>query len=341
MHLERFDALTDSELTGACHAMYLAGAPADDPVVPPKSERVFAGWLAFGWNEDSREAWLARDEAGEPVGWCALGLPRRDNRHRAHLAVLVSPPRRRQGIGTAMLTHAAARARAAGRSLLVAGAREGSAASAFFRALGGSPGLTEVHRVLLLADLPDGHLARLRAQAGPAAAGYSLECWEGLIPDSRLTEVAAVYSAEADMPLDPGEEAPRWDAARVRESQQRIAAQGLRCYAVAARHDASGELAGLTQLAVDPARPDWGMQELTAVTRPHRGHRLGLLLKVRMLELLGEREPGLRFILTGNADSNRHMIAINEALGFRECGRQQSWRLDLRQPLPGRTRSQS
>jgi hypothetical protein len=75
-------------------------------------------------------------------------------------------------------------------------------------------------------------------------------------------------------------------------------------------------MAALTQLVVDPAQPAWGFQELTAVARPHRGHRLGLLVKVAMLELLAEREPRLTRIITGNTDANEHLIAINAELGF-------------------------
>ena len=60
----------------------------------------------------------------------------------------------------------------------------------------------------------------------------------------------------------------------------------MRYYTLAARHDQTGELAGLTALGVDPMQPDWGFQALTAVTRAHRGHRLGLLVKVAMLDLL-------------------------------------------------------
>ncbi len=52
---------------------------------------------------------------------------------------------------------------------------------------------------------------------------------------------------------------------------------------------------------MDPAEPSWGLQELTAVARPHRGHRLGLLVKVAMLELLARREPQLTQVITGNA----------------------------------------
>ena len=54
-------------------------------------------------------------------------------------------------------------------------------------------------------------------------------------------------------------------------------------YTVAGRHDATGELAALTEMAVDPADPGWGHQMFTAVTK-HRGHRLGLLMKIAMLD---------------------------------------------------------
>lgn len=92
-------------------------------------------------------------------------------------------------------------------------------------------------------------------------------------------------------------------------------------------------MAALTQLAVDSAQPAWGFQELTAVARPHRGHRLGLGLgvKVAMLELLAEREPRLTRIITGNTDANEHMIAINAELGFGVLDRWPSWELEVAQ----------
>jgi hypothetical protein len=52
------------------------------------------------------------------------------------------------------------------------------------------------------------------------------------------------------------------------------------------------------------------------VTRQHRGHRLGLLVKTAMLEWLAVAEPRLERIVTGNAAVNQHMIAINEELGY-------------------------
>jgi hypothetical protein len=84
-----------------------------------------------------------------------------------------------------------------------------------------------------------------------------------------------------------------------------------------------------TELYVFPLDPGWGFQGLTVVAGPHRGHRLGLLVKVAMLELLAEREPQLAQVVTGNADSNKHMIAINAELGYEVLDRLLAWELDV------------
>jgi len=69
------------------------------------------------------------------------------------------------------------------------------------------------------------------------------------------------------------------------------------------------------------------------VAGPYRGHRLGLLVKVAMLELLAEREPQLTRIVTGNADGNEHMIAINDELGYTVLDQWPSWELEVAQAL--------
>jgi GNAT superfamily N-acetyltransferase len=334
MKLEQFDPATGEAEVRACHEIYLAGHPIDDPYGPPMSARPFAGWLTLGWTEDRQEIWLACDGQGEPCGWYQLSLPQRDNQHLARLTPTVHPAHRRHGLGTALARHAAGRARQSGRTVLNGYARDGSPGSAFARRLGARQGLAHVGRVLRLAGLPAGRLAALRGQAEPHAHGYALLSWDGPAPDDLVAGLAAINaSAWADMPRNAGEEAQHWDETRVRLDEQRIAAQGLRWYTVAARSLASGELAAFTQLAVDPAVPDWGLQELTAVARAHRGHRLGLLVKAGMLELLAGREAQLSQIVTGNADTNQYMIAINAQLGFEVLDEWPNWELDVHQAL--------
>jgi GNAT superfamily N-acetyltransferase len=333
MRIERFDPQADPARTQACYQVYLAGAPVDDPYFPPMSLQAFTGWLACGWTEDDPEVWSAGSSPDDADGYYTVAMPRRENRYLAQIHLQVTPARRRSGIGAALLRHAAARAADMGRTTLAGDTREGSAGDAFAQALGARRGITEVLRVLDLAAAPAGELAGLRTEAGRAARGYELLSWKGTVPEEHLGRVAVVCAALSDAPHDADTEAQVWDVDRVRAGQRRVELQGQRYYSVAAQCASGGEFAGLTQLAVDPQNPQWGLQELTAVTRPHRGHRLGLLLKIAMLDLLAEREPQLRWIITGNADGNAHMIAINALLGFQLFDRWASWQLDVAKAL--------
>jgi GNAT superfamily N-acetyltransferase len=341
VQLERFDPAADPAATRLCHEMYLAGRPVDAPNVPGMSQRGFAGWLAKGWTESHPEAWLARDGAGQVRGCYVLTLPERENTHLAYVDPLIAPAGRRRGWGTGLVRHAAAQAHRRGRRLLAAEAREGAPAAAFWRAVGGTPGIAEADRLLRLDTIPGGRLARLRSLARSAARGYSLLTWEGRIPEQYQAAVAGLNQAAEDAPRDEGHEGQCWDAARVREAERRVAAQGLRYYTVAARSERTGELAGMTQLGVDPFTPRWGFQEITVVARPHRGHRLGLLVKVAMLDLLADREPLVKRVLTGNADANEHMIAINAELGFQVIDHWRSWELPVASVLAPPTAAQS
>jgi hypothetical protein len=193
----------------------------------------------------------------------------------------------------------------------------GSAGQAFALTAGAALELEEVRRIQYLAKIAPGTVASLRAAAERAAAGYSLVSWTGEVPEQYLGPLAAVVNAFEDAPRGAGVEAEVWDAARLRERTGAFVRAGfMRSWHVAALLDATGEMAAFTEVIVDPESPEWGFQELTAVIRSHRGHRLGLLVKTAMLDLLAIREPQLERIMTGNAAANDHMIAVNEQLGY-------------------------
>jgi GNAT superfamily N-acetyltransferase len=314
MGIVRGDAL-DRATTQACFEVVCAADEADDPLGPPWSLRRLRGWLEHP--SDPAEMWLCRDEAAGAVqGWYFLIFPKRENRDQAYLHLTVHPAWRRRGTGTALLRHAAARAADNGRSLLRSGTFQESAGAAFAGQAGATPGLVEARRVLVVTAIPAGHVASLRQRAAQAAKGYSLVSWAGRIPDEYVARYAAVENAMADAPHDAGEEPQVLDAARVREYEDIRERRGRRTYTLAALHDASGEMAAVTAVEADQDNPEWGYQLLTAVTRPHRGHRLGLLVKSAMLEWLAVAEPALKRIITGNAAVNQYMIAINEQLGY-------------------------
>jgi GNAT superfamily N-acetyltransferase len=315
MSIVRGDA-SDRATTQACFEAVRAAGEADDPFGPPWSLQRMRGWLEYP--TEPAETWICADETtGAVAGWYYIILPERENRDRAYMYLTVRPSSRRRGIGTALLGHAAGRAAAAGRSVLGSGAFQGSAGAAFAARVGATAGLVEARRVLAVGKIPAGRVASLRERAAQAAAGYSLVSWDGRTPEEYLARYAEVENAMGDAPHDVGEEHSVWDADRVREQIDDLRErQSRHVYTLAALHAASGEMAAVTAVEADPDNPEWGHQLLTAVTRPHRGHRLGLLVKTAMLDWLAAAKPRLERIVTGNAAVNQHMIAINEELGY-------------------------
>jgi hypothetical protein len=49
----------------------------------------------------------------------------------------------------------------------------------------------------------------------------------------------------------------------------------------------------------------------------HRGHNLGMRIKINNLRRLMSVEHGAARVITGNAGENEAMLRINRALGFR------------------------
>jgi GNAT superfamily N-acetyltransferase len=325
VRIEQFDPATDDTRLRACHQMVQAGRPADDPNGPPVRYRQFRGWWAFGDTGSLVQTWLATDDGGEPAGAYLLELPQRENRANGFAEIIVAPDRRRRGAGRLLLAHLAGQAARADRTLLMASTRIGSPGSAFAVATGGREGLRDVRRVQDLSQDLLGRLPGLRAGAQPHAAGYVFRCWSGPTPDELVASMCAVYTALGDSPHEAEFEPATYDAGRLREDDQRHIVRGCRWHSAAALRTATGEVAAVTQVVVNPDEPAWGWQAITAVAREHRGHRLGLLVKVAMLERLAGLEPGLRHIVTYNAAANEHMIAVNDQLGYRVTDHFQMW----------------
>jgi GNAT superfamily N-acetyltransferase len=329
VRIERFDPAADEAMLRDCYEMAQSGQAEDDPNGAPHSFGVFRGWWIYGFAGEPRQIWLATTDSGAPVGAYVLELPERDNLGTGFIDPIVAMSSRRRGIGTALLSHAAEQADAAGRTLLWSNARVGSPGHSFATTLGAKAGIHEARRVLdvgpdLLARLPG-----LCAEAQPRAAGYTLRRWSGPTPEDLIGPACILNTAMEDAPHDESIEPMRWDPARLRIAEEREVAQGLRTHSIAAMQDTSGDMAALTQVNVDPAVDGWAFQQITAVTRPHRGHGLGLFIKVVMLEWLAQLEPQVRQIMTFNGVQNEHMVAVNDKLGHRVTDYFQSFELDV------------
>lgn len=273
-----------------------------------------------------RLAFVAR-EGAETVGasWIALSL--QDNLHRGELFAAVLPAHRRRGVGTSLLAHLEGIARSEGRT--VAGAESdwptpagpegaGSPGPEFLRRHGYEQVLLDVQRRLPL-PVRATVLDELAAEAEPHLAGYVLRSWVGPVPEEHVAGWAELdASLETEAPTGGLDLEPRAAAvAKVREGEELMEAQGRTSYGTVAL-DAAGEVVAYTQIAVSSDGSGNAYQEGTLVRGDHRGHRLGLAVKVANLRLLQEAAPGdVARLVTYNAASNGHMVGVNDLLGYR------------------------
>ncbi|WP_162260321.1 GNAT family N-acetyltransferase [Nocardioides sp. Root190] len=306
-----------------------AVSAADAPWNRRQTPALGAGRFRHGWDEEPDTPYLAVVE-GRAVGWCAIGTSEYDNLDLAWLRVEVLPHERRKGHGTAMIEQLLSEVARLGRTSVGCEAWESAAADAFASRHGFERKLSSINRRQVLADVDWPRLDERYDAALPFARDYVLERWPVPTPEERLDALAEMASAINDAPIgDLDYEDEVFDATRMRAYETAMAGRGEQIHRIVARHRPSDDLAAQTVVTTTSADPTWGDQHDTSVVRAHRGHRLGLLLKVEMLRWLREAAPDLTTIDTWNAESNDHMIGVNEVLGYQVLGREWAYQRSL------------
>lgn len=191
--------------------------------------------------------------------------------------------------------------------------------------------LEQVERVSRL-PLPVPDLAdRLLAAQAASGADYALHYWYGATPERWRADVAVLGNRMSTDAPSAGLEEPEetWTVERVIAADERDAASPRTRTVAAVEHLPSGRLVGFTVLSVPRQPHRSAAQYATLVLREHRGHRLGMLLKVANLAHLERVAPGHPSVTTFNAEENRHMLSVNETLGFVPIASEGAWRRDL------------
>jgi len=254
--------------------------------------------------------------------------------------VTVLAAHRGQGIGSALAQHIDAAARADGRSKVItffaspdAPGDRIEAPTGFGSVPAGNP---EVRFALRhgyrLEQVERGSRLTLpvTVEVEPPA-DYRLHYWIDRTPPEWLEQMALLNTRMSTDAPTAGLEEPEdvMTVERLLEQEEGVA-NGPRSYLHAAvEHIPSGVLAGYTTLSV-PAEPERSINQYTTIVlKEHRGHRLGMLLKVANLDHLQRVRPGHPSIITFNAEDNRFMLDVNEAVGFVPMGSEGAWRKDL------------
>ncbi|MBU2663181.1 GNAT family N-acetyltransferase [Actinoplanes bogorensis] len=266
----------------------------------------------------------------EPVGYLELGFPQLDNLDNVGIDLMVRPDRRRHGVGRALMELAVERAGAHHRTHLMGETVDRHPdGAAFAEAVGAKVGLTDLRSRLDVTALDEKRLAELRAEAEKHAEGYTLRRWTGVPPDELIDDVAYLEGRlNADAPIgDLALEPEKVDADRLRQDHRAREARGRRSYQTGALMN--GRVVAWTWLVAEVDQPVHAWQSTTIVDPEHRGHRLGLLVKLENLAHIRAEKPALEAIDTFNAAANTYMLKVNRAMGFRAADVWTGWQKDL------------
>ncbi|MFT4136126.1 GNAT family N-acetyltransferase [Microbacterium sp.] len=304
------------------------------------------------WHDqrDCRLSGLLARRDGEAVGAIILRVPQDAGTVSAEFELAVHPVTGDDRVGELLLGEAERQARAHGRRVLqaytvhrvdqdvprlVSPAGLGSVPldekARFYRAHGMVLGQVERNSNLDLTAPLDGVRERLDRALQKAGADYRVVTWTIPTPERYKDDYARMQArmstdppaGDIDWPIE------QWDAARIDRREATFHAGGQTMSVAGVEHIPTGELVAFSELVIgtDRTRPthQWG----TLVLPEHRGHRLGMIVKCANILRWHELVPESPFITTFNAEENRPMLDVNEAVGFVAVAYAAAWQKEL------------
>jgi GNAT superfamily N-acetyltransferase len=250
-----------------------------------------------------------------------VSAPLKDNLHLADVEVGVPVAQRRRGVGSLLLTEVEAWAAALGRTSLLSQTYAPPGQPCPGQLFAVASGYVVAHRegfkVLDLTEHASGWTA-LDEQVAKRAGDYRIVEWGDHTPDDLVEDLCAALSRFmgmiplGDLDLEDADVTPE----RLRANEEHQVSVGYRGFCSAAV-DGSGALVGYSDLRVTLARTTQAAVGVTMVLPEHRGHRLGLALKLATHRALLREFPECEVVRTGNADVNEHMNVVNALMGYR------------------------
>lgn len=295
--------------------------------------------------EEIRYVWVAVVD-GEIVGRVGVDIPLEDGSRGAFWLIELLRAHHGRGIGSAGYELIEKTAREHGRSVLQSWAQHPDApgprleaptgfgsipddrVARFYQRHGYRLEQIERESALDLTSTTD-DVARLLAEAETAATGYRVVQWQLPTPPERVAGYAWMKSRmSTDTPMGALEfDEETWDAERVARHDRKTLDGGRTMLVTAAEHIDSGELVAFNELVIGADASAASHQEDTLVLKEHRGHKLGQLVKCAGLTTWhGEFAPQSPKVITYNAEENRPMLDINEAIGFAPVAYNGAWK---------------
>jgi mycothiol synthase len=256
--------------------------------------------------------WAAHSD-GLLVGKGMVSHPSGENDNLSLLDMQVHPDWRRRGVGSALLEAMLPAVTAAARTIVASwNVVKDTAAAAWADKLG--------FAVTMEAVVQGANLATIdRSLWGiPAPDGYRAEHWCNTAPVELVESYAVARTAIEDAPFAGSSyRPPTWTVERVRAEEEGLAKRNVEQRIVAAVHESTGAVIGLTAVEFYDSAAAIGYQHDTAVLAAHRGRGIGTFLKAEMLRRIAADRPTARRIHT-STDKNEPALKMNARVGYEQ-----------------------
>lgn len=272
----------------------------------------------------SKYMYLALAGDGEAAGYLSVTVENEKspsyqaNKHVGKLYLSVLAKYRRKGLGTRLLKHItaelAAKEPAVTEFLMPVVLESGRN---FLGRAGGTVSLVQAENRLYLEEL-DWGMVEAWAREGVGKNLSTDIITVSAIPEADIKSYSEVYTETMNQqPFGDVSLKIKVTPEQIRLHEENNSANGVEHLTIYTR-ERDGGVSGLTEINYLKESGHKATQMLTGVRSASRGRGLGKLLKARMLLHIRKEYPGVKYVVTGNADSNEPMMAINNKLGFKK-----------------------
>lgn len=297
-------------------------------------EQVLPSWL--DQSDRIRRGFIAR-RRGEIVGAGSLTTATQHGTTAAEIELMLLPAHAQDGVGAALLERLEREARVLGRRVLqtwslhpASGGERMLTPATGWGEVAATPlsdlleargyGLEQVERNSALpldTALRDAE-ERLAEAVAFAGADYRVVSWTlPTPPELRAAYGDMIARMDTDVPSgDLENTVETWDAERISRRDATLAAGAQTVSVAAVVHGPSGAMVAFNELNIGADLTGVTHQWGTLVVTEHRGRRLGTIVKCANILRWRSIAPHSPRISTFNAEENRPMLDINEAIGF-------------------------